>query len=116
MCESSEYVYVVSSRNRCFARSDRRLGRDNVEGPYYGYSGRSMYDVRKPSTDSAIPELFVKYLNQPLVRQALGVNMSINYEVSSLDVYRAFQQTGDYVYPSYMEDLEYLLDKGVRVV
>jgi len=93
-----------------------RSGRDNVEGPYYEHSERSMYDVRKPSSDSAIPEFFAEYLNLPSVRQALGVNSTASYEMSSVDVYFAFQQTGDYVYPSYMEDVEYLLDRGVRVM
>jgi len=87
-----------------------------VEGLYYVYSDRSMYDVRKPATESVIPEFFADYLNLPAVRQALGVDMAAGYEASNLDVYFAFQQTGDYVYPSYMEDLEYLLDRGVRVV
>jgi carboxypeptidase C (cathepsin A) len=30
-------------------------------------------------------------------------------------VYWAFQQTGDFVYPNFIEDLEMLLNAGVRV-
>jgi len=98
------------------AHANMRTGRDNVEGPYYMYSDRSMYDVRKPASESIIPHFFVDYLNLPSTRQALGVKTTTKYEMSSLDVYFAFQQTGDYVYPSYLEDLAYLLNRGMRVV
>lgn len=94
----------------------REQGRDNVEGPYYEYSGRNMYDIRKSSQDPAYTDFFIKYLNLESTQEALGINPLFRYEPSSNEVYSAFQLSGDYVYPGYIEDLGYLLDKGVRVV
>jgi carboxypeptidase C (cathepsin A) len=53
------------------------------------------------------------YLNQASVQDALGVNL--NYTDANNEVYYAFQQTGDFVYPFAREGLEDLLRKGVRV-
>lgn len=44
---------------------------------------------------------------------ALGVN--INYTESNNAVYYAFQQTGDFVWPNFLEDLEEILALPVRV-
>jgi Serine carboxypeptidase len=46
--------------------------RDNVEGPYYAYGGRGVYDIRHPYDDPTPPEYFVDYLNLPEVQNALG--------------------------------------------
>lgn len=90
--------------------------RDNVEGPYYSYSERSMYDIRKDSSQRAYPNFLVKYLNAPKTQEALGVALGFKYEDSSYDVYLAFQHSGDYAYPRFLEDLEFLMDKGIRVL
>lgn len=87
--------------------------RDNVEGVYYNFGERGTYDIRHPSDDPTPPELFPDYLNLAHVQNALGVNL--NYSESNGDVYYAFQQTGDFVYPNFIEDLEELLAAGVRV-
>jgi hypothetical protein len=52
-------------------------------------------------------------LNQAEVQDAIGVNL--NYTETNNDVYWAFQETGDFVYPNFIKDLEMLLDAGVRV-
>lgn len=44
---------------------------------------------------------------------SLGVN--INYTQSNQEVYYAFQQTGDFVFPNFLEDLEHILSLPVRV-
>ncbi len=75
-----------------------------------------MYDIRRPANDPVLPGYFVKYLNLPATQTALGVDPTYRYEPSSADVYSAFQQSGDYVFPIFLEDLEYLLEKGIRVV
>ncbi|KAF2762325.1 peptidase S10, serine carboxypeptidase [Pseudovirgaria hyperparasitica] len=87
--------------------------RDNVEGPYYAVGNRGVYDIRHPLDDPEPAGYFPEYLNQPEVQDALGVNL--NYTSSNSEVYWAFQQTGDFVYPNFIEDLEMLLDAGVRV-
>ena len=60
-------------------------------------------------------DFFVSYLNQKSIRDALGVNVTYSYHASNIDVSLDFQQTGDYVYPDFLKDLEFLLDRGVRV-
>ncbi|PBP19593.1 putative carboxypeptidase S1 [Diplocarpon rosae] len=87
--------------------------RDNVEGPYYSYSGRGAYDIRHPSDDPTPPSYFVDYLNLDSTRNALGVDL--NYTKLNDEVYYAFQRSGDYVYPNFIEDLEMLLNHSVRV-
>lgn len=44
---------------------------------------------------------------------ALGVDL--NYTQSNAEVYFAFQQTGDFVWPNFIEDLEDILSRPVRV-
>lgn len=86
--------------------------RDNVESPYYYYSGRGVYDIRHGYEDPTPPSNFPAYLNQPKVQEALGVTL----DYSSFDsIYYAFQNTGDFIYPNFRLDLEFLLDQDLRV-
>ncbi|ETI22620.1 hypothetical protein G647_06696 [Cladophialophora carrionii CBS 160.54] len=87
--------------------------RDNVEGPYYYYGDRGVYDIRHPFQDPTPPDYFVDFLNLPSTQQALGVDT--NYTSSNNDVYYAFQQTGDFVYLNFLSDLEQILNSSVRV-
>ena len=116
----ADYAICTEAENMC---------RDNVEGPYYDYGGRGtvshiahllnivwycfQYDIRHPQQDPTPPEYFTDYLNLPSVQNALGV--SLNYTESNNDVYYAFQQTGDFVFPNFLKDLEMLLNNNVRV-
>ncbi|RMZ83362.1 hypothetical protein DV737_g1652, partial [Chaetothyriales sp. CBS 132003] len=89
--------------------------RDNVESPYYMYGNRGVYDIRHPIDDPTPPSYFVDYLNQPEIQEAIGVDTNYTSESSS-DVYFAFQQTGDFVYPNFLNDLEEILNYStVRV-
>lgn len=47
------------------------------------------------------------------MQNALGV--SLNYTTSNSDIYYAFADTGDFIYSNFLEDLETILDLGVRV-
>ncbi|KAH7417353.1 carboxypeptidase-like protein S1 [Cadophora sp. MPI-SDFR-AT-0126] len=100
----SDQAICTEAENMC---------RDNVEGPYYYYSGRGVYDIRHPADDPTPPSYYVDYLNLDSTRNALGVNL--NYSQSNDEVYYAFQQTGDFVYPNFIEDLEMLLNNSIRV-
>ncbi|KAI9841936.1 MAG: hypothetical protein M1838_003343 [Thelocarpon superellum] len=82
--------------------------RDNVEGPYYAYSGRGT------SNDPTPPSYFESFLDLPSTQDALGVNLNYTGD-SNQEIYYAFQQTGDFVYPTFLEDLETILNHGVRV-
>ncbi|KAJ6145231.1 hypothetical protein N7470_009126 [Penicillium chermesinum] len=45
--------------------------RDNVEGPYYVFSGRGTYDIRHPSDDPTPPTYYEQYLEKGWVKNAL---------------------------------------------
>lgn len=47
------------------------------------------------------------------MQNAIGVDL--NYTESNSDVYYAFQSTGDFVWPNFIEDLEEILSYPVRV-
>ncbi|PIA97398.1 Carboxypeptidase S1 A [Cercospora beticola] len=87
--------------------------RDNVESLYYAYGDRGTYDIRHPSADPTPESYFGDYLNQAKIQNAIGV--SLNYTTSNTDIYFQFQSTGDYIYPNFLEDLEEILNSGVRV-
>ncbi len=87
--------------------------RTNVESPYYAYSGRGVYDIRDPYKDPTPPKYFNQFLNLPEIQQALGVDL--NYTQSNNDVYYAFQKSGDFAYPIFLDDLERILNNSVRV-
>ena len=87
--------------------------RDNVESPYYFYSGRGVYDIRHPYNDPTPPTYFTEYLNQAEIQDAIGV--SVNYTDANNDIYWNFQRTGDFIYPNFFADLENILASGVRV-
>jgi carboxypeptidase D len=53
------------------------------------------------------------YLAKDSVLNAIGVDL--NYTQSNYEVYFAFQQTGDFVWPNFLEDLEDILSRPVRV-
>lgn len=103
---------TIAGRSVCTEAEN--MCRDNVESPYYQYGGRGTYDIRHPHDDPTPPSYFVPYLNQSYVQNALGVET--NYTSSgNNDVYFAFQNTGDFVYPNFLDDLEMILNSGVRV-
>lgn len=89
--------------------------RDTVESAYYQYSDRGVYDIRDPYDDPTPPHLFGPYLNQASVQEALGVNLNYSFVNTGTDVYYAFQQSGDFVYSNFLQDLEDILNNGVRV-
>ncbi|PLB44706.1 putative carboxypeptidase S1 [Aspergillus steynii IBT 23096] len=99
-----DYAICTEATNMC---------RDNVEGPYYAIGERGVYDIRHPYNDPTPPSWYNNYLEKDSVLNAIGVN--INYTQSNDDVYYAFQQTGDFVWPNFIEDLEEILRLPVRV-
>ncbi|KIW64375.1 hypothetical protein PV04_09314 [Phialophora macrospora] len=83
-----------------------------VVGPYTG-SGRSIYDISQAVLDPFPNALYLEYLNQLSVQEALGV--SVNYTQDSTAVFQAFSATGDYARDGIIQDLVGLLNSGVRV-
>jgi carboxypeptidase D len=103
---------TLSERAICSEASN--MCRDNVEGPYYYFGDRGVYDIRHPFDDPEPPHTFREYLNQASVQNALGVKLNYT-DYSNNEIYFAFQQTGDFVYQNFIEDLEMILDRGVAV-
>ncbi|KAI9824779.1 MAG: hypothetical protein M1832_001607 [Thelocarpon impressellum] len=103
---------TLSEKSICAEAAN--MCRDNVEGPYYQYSGRGVYDIRHPYDDPTPPKYFIDYLNKASTQDALGVNLNYSAAANS-EIYFAFQQAGDFVYPNFLEDLQQILDRGVRV-
>ncbi|KAK4899796.1 hypothetical protein LTR27_003062 [Elasticomyces elasticus] len=98
---------------------------EQIQAPYYpeftqhnSYGiqlvNESIYNFMKPYDDPTPPTYFIDYLNTGPVQNALGVNINYTADSSSL-VGRGFSYTGDFVYGFFKEDLEMLLDSGVRV-
>ena len=101
----ADYETCASATNLC---------RTFVEGPYYSYGGRGVYDIRHPYDDPTPPSYFEELLNLASSQEALGVKL--NYTgPSSTAVYYGFAYTGDFVYPQFKTDVEKLLNEGVRV-
>ncbi|KAJ5634878.1 Peptidase S10 serine carboxypeptidase [Penicillium herquei] len=100
----SDYALCTEATNMC---------RDNVESPYYYFSGRGVYDIRHPYEDPTPPSYYEQYLAKDSVMNAIGVDL--NYTSSNDEIYFAFQQTGDFVWPNFIEDLEDILTRPVRV-
>jgi carboxypeptidase C (cathepsin A) len=120
MCKDQVAACAASDRSSlegqflCYNASE--TCRTYVEGPYYEFSGRGIYDIRHPYHDPTPPEYFVDYLNQANVQQAIGVNLNYSSATeSSADVDSDFIDTGDFVYPEFVADLEHLLNNNVRV-
>ncbi|KAF7194192.1 Carboxypeptidase S1-like B [Pseudocercospora fuligena] len=84
-----------------------------VRGLYQDYSGRNYYDFGTLDPDPETSPFFAGYLNQPHVQAALGVplNWTRNHRVAS----NTFRRIGDYVRPGWLEDLAYLLERGIKV-
>lgn len=85
---------------------------DNVVAPYYT-SGDSIYDISQSNLDPFPGSLYLEYLNQADVQQAIGV--PVNYTQNTLAVYDSFFNTGDYARDGILQDLVSLLADGVRV-
>src|SRR4051794_34680702 len=58
---------------------------------------------------------FAHMLNLPNVQDAIGVDLNYSTLLANEEVYFAFQQTGDFVYPNFLHELETLLKGSVRV-
>ena len=88
--------------------------RDNVESVYYAYGERGVYDIRHPYDDPTPPSYLIDFLNLASTQDALGVDTNYT-SYSNTNIYYAFQQTGDFVYMNFIDDLENILNSGVRV-
>lgn len=84
-----------------------------VRGPYLEVPGRNYYDITAFDPSPFPDPFYIGLLNQPHVQAAMGV--PLNWTQSSGTVSTAFRSIGDYVRPGWIEDLAYLLDRGIKV-
>ncbi|OQE31535.1 hypothetical protein PENSTE_c001G02100 [Penicillium steckii] len=113
MIQNCKYTNRSSLTDYAICTEAGNMCRDNVESPYYAFSGRGTYDIRHPANDPTPPSYYEKYLAKDSVMNALGVDL--NYTSSNSEIYYAFQQTGDFVWPNFISDLEDILARPVRV-
>lgn len=112
-----EYCYLTNQSTlvgQAVCAEAANMCRDNVEGVYYAFGGRGVYDIRHPYDDPTPADYFVDFLNLASTQEALGVDTNYTLDANT-NIYYAFQQTGDFVYPNFLEDLEQILNSGVRV-
>lgn len=112
-CRQARATPELDQATDAICSEAQSMCRDNVEGPYYAFGGRGVYDIRHPYNDPTPPKYFTEYLQQGAIQEAIGVDL--NYTESNTDIYYAFQQTGDFVFDNFIEDVEYLLNQSVRV-
>jgi carboxypeptidase C (cathepsin A) len=110
-CEASD-VSTDEGKQTCAQATN--FCRGFVEEPYYEYGSRGVYDIRHPYDDPTPPTYFIDYLNTAKVQNALGVDLNYTADSSRL-VGRGFSSTGDFVYGFFIQDLETILNNGVRV-
>ncbi|PUU73991.1 Alpha/Beta hydrolase protein [Tuber borchii] len=79
----------------------------------YRTSGRGFYDIASDRKDPFPYYYYLEYLNNATVQQAIGT--PVNYTQSNAYVYGAFDSTGDFVRGGEVEDIAYLLGRGVKV-
>ena len=107
--KSSEDRKKISAA--CSKASD--YSETELRGRYTRLSGKGWFDVTHPARDPFPPSYFIGYLNQHGVQRALGV--PVNSTWSSESVYEAFTKTGDMMYGGMLDDIGYVLDKGIKV-
>lgn len=87
--------------------------RANIVSPYTAYSGRDYYDI-STETPAPFPQGFHEgFLNREWVQAELGV--PLNWTGSSPQASNAYRTIGDYPRDSWLEDLGFLLDNGIKV-
>ncbi|KAF2154004.1 peptidase S10, serine carboxypeptidase [Myriangium duriaei CBS 260.36] len=112
-CRAARDTGLLNQATDSLCQEAEDMCRDNVEGPYYSFGGRGVYDIRHPYNDPTPPSYYEQYVMLPEVQTALGVDL--NYTTSNNDIYFAFQSTGDFIFDNFIKDLEHLLNEGVRV-
>ncbi|KAF7539858.1 hypothetical protein G7Z17_g12323 [Cylindrodendrum hubeiense] len=84
----------------------------SIESPYFS-ADRSAYDLAAPYADPFPPMLFLEYLNQAGVQEAIGT--PVNYTLSNNAVFYEFADTGDQARDGNIPRLAALINKGIHV-
>jgi carboxypeptidase C (cathepsin A) len=87
--------------------------RTNIVSPYTSNSGRDYYDISTESPPPFPAGFHQGFLNREWVQAELGV--PLNWTGSSPQASNAYRDIGDYPRDSWLEDLGFLLDNGIKV-
>lgn len=87
--------------------------RSNIVSPYTSNSGLDYYDISTQSPPSFPAGFHQGFLNREWVQAELGV--PLNWTGSSPQASNAYRDIGDYPRDSWLEDLGFLLDNGIKV-
>ncbi|KAF1923975.1 carboxypeptidase S1-like protein B [Didymella exigua CBS 183.55] len=87
--------------------------RTNIVSPYTQYSGLDYYDISTQSPPPFPPPFHEGFLNQPWVQSEMGV--PLNWTGNSPQASGAYREIGDYPRDSWLDDLAFLLDNGIKV-
>lgn len=80
--------------------------------PYFD-AGRSIYDIGHYIPDSFPSSSYLEYLNTAEFLSAIG--SPVNFTQTNMQVVAAFTAAGDYERNSFIPDIAYLLNAGIRV-
>ena len=81
--------------------------------PFSELGNRYVYNIRSPKNVTEPSGAYAAYLDLPEIQDAFGVNL--NYTTNNPDIFYAFWNSRDELYDDGIKDLEYLLDRDVRV-
>lgn len=84
-----------------------------ISRPWAVNSGRSVYDIGQLNPDPFPLPFHQGWLNQPHVQAALGV--PLNFTTGSYAPNDAFGEIGDSLRAGLLEDLAYVLERGIKV-
>ncbi|KAM0716484.1 hypothetical protein Q7P37_007929 [Cladosporium fusiforme] len=84
----------------------------NVTASYIR-NGYNVYDIRQKGPSPDPPAAYQEYLNNDTVLESIGAR--VNYTQSNPYIQQGFISTGDTIRGGQLQDLAYLLSKGVRV-
>lgn len=85
---------------------------DVVQGPYASFD-RSVYDIGHFKPDPFPARSLIGFFNREWVQRELGV--PLNCTAMSSVIFNTFNFNGDAIRTSGMKNIEYLLDRGVKV-
>ena len=109
--DPNEHGDVSAVIKLCQAAKD--FGENLSMEPYSASRKYGAYDITHPAADAFPSNYWVGYLNRGWVQKALGV--PVNHTSQSMGVNRAFEGTGDFMRGGLVEDIAYVLDRGVKV-
>ncbi|RMZ82394.1 hypothetical protein DV737_g2065, partial [Chaetothyriales sp. CBS 132003] len=116
-CRSQELAYdpdgsgAINAVNKACSQA-QQVCQSLITG-IYSSSGRSVYDISQDALDPFPDSHYLEYLNTAAVQEAIGV--PVNFTQTSLSVYTAFNNTGDYARDANIAEIVDLLQAGTRV-